>query len=387
MEYFSSCYHVISSGIIFISGFFLTLLLGNNFYLSAAKITTAYLWHTVLCFVYLVYAINFGADAIDYYHYGEEGWWDFSLGTSAIRVIASILVSGIGLSIIGAFLVFNIIGSIGLLAFWGAINHATYGKSQVIKYIGTLIIFLPSISFWSSALGKDSISFMATGLALWASLDLNRRKWLILIAVISMLLVRPHIAVIMLSALVISILFDSKVSLIKKSLLAIIFISSIFSMAPFVMKYVGLIGLINLQTIGEYIEQRQSYNMDGGGGLDISAMSLPMQIFTYLFRPMIFEATNLFTFAAAIENMILLIVCGFGFGSILLGRKYSVNGNVIFMWLYILGSCFILATTTANLGIALRQKWMLLPMLLLLLLSVIGKRRLFTIKLKQVETN
>lgn len=387
MEYFSSCYHVISSAVVFISGFFLTLQVGKYFSLSPAQITVAYLWHTVLCFVYLVYAINFGADAIDYYHYGEKGWWDFSLGTSAIWVIASILISGIGLSIVGAFLVFNIIGSIGLLAFFGAINHATYGKSQVIKSVGTLIIFLPSVSFWSSALGKDPISFMATGLALWASLDLNRRKLLIFIAVISMLLVRPHIAVIMLAALAISIAFDSKISLIKKSLLAVIVISSIFAMVPFVMEYVGLIGLINLQTIGEYIEQRQSYNMDGGGGLDISTMSLPMRIFTYLFRPMIFEAINLFAFAAAIDNMILLIVCGFGFCSILLRRKYSVNGNVIFMWLYILGSCLILATTTANLGIALRQKWMLMPMLLLLMLSVIGKRRLFTIKLKQVETN
>lgn len=387
MEYFSSFYQAISSITVFISGFLIALICGRFFFLSPAQITVAYIWHTALCFVYLVYAMNFGADAISYYHYGEVGIWNFSLGTSAIIFISSILASGIGLSIIGAFLVFNIIGSIGLLAFWGSIKYATYRKSKAIKSLGTIIIFLPSVSFWSSALGKDSISFMATGLALWASLDLNRRKWLMTFAAISMLLVRPHIAVIMLAALAISMVFDSKISFIKRSFLTMIVVFSMIVMVPFVIEYVGLIGLVNLETIGEYVEQRQSYNMDGGGGIDISTMSLPMQMFTYLFRPMIFEAANVFSFAAAIENLILLIVCSLGFSSILLGRKSSANGNTTFMWLYVLGSCLILATTTANLGIALRQKWMLMPMLLLPLLSVIGKQSLFTIKLKKVETN
>jgi len=34
----------------------------------------------------------------------------------------------------------------------------------------------------------------------------------------------------------------------------------------------------------------------------------------------------------------------------------------------------MLATTTANLGIAMRQKWMFLPCLIFLLLSVIGAK-------------
>jgi hypothetical protein len=45
------------------------------------------------------------------------------------------------------------------------------------------------------------------------------------------------------------------------------------------------------------------------------------------------------------------------------------------MWVYVFGSWLILAMTTANMGIALRQKWMFAPMLIFLLISVIGRRR------------
>jgi len=35
----------------------------------------------------------------------------------------------------------------------------------------------------------------------------------------------------------------------------------------------------------------------------------------------------------------------------------------------------VLAMTTANLGIAIRQKWMFAPMLIFLLISLVGKNR------------
>jgi hypothetical protein len=46
------------------------------------------------------------------------------------------------------------------------------------------------------------------------------------------------------------------------------------------------------------------------------------------------------------------------------------------MWLYVLITWTVLAVTTANLGISLRQKWMFAPVLMFLLLSRIGRIRL-----------
>lgn len=42
------------------------------------------------------------------------------------------------------------------------------------------------------------------------------------------------------------------------------------------------------------------------------------------------------------------------------------------MWFYAVGTLIILSLTTANLGIAIRQKWMFVPMFIYLFISAIA---------------
>lgn len=97
-----------------------------------------------------------------------------------------------------------------------------------------------------------------------------------------------------------------------------------------------------------------------------------MQIFTYLFRPLIVEARSIPTLAAAIDNLVLLFLFLISSISILKTKrlKSSVE-NRQFMWFYSIICVLILATTTANLGIAIRQKWMFTPFLIYLLITVL----------------
>ncbi|MFB8828532.1 hypothetical protein ACE0DR_02285 [Azotobacter sp. CWF10] len=144
---------------------------------------------------------------------------------------------------------------------------------------------------------------------------------------------------------------------------------------PFGLEYAGVKGT-DTEALMEYVEGRQEHNMKGGGAVDISSMSLPMQLFTYLFRPLPFEATTVFAMAAALDNMILLYLFVTGGRAMLrrpAGRRYQENR--IFLWSYALVAWLMLAMTTANLGIALRQKWMFTPMLILLFLSALGTVR------------
>ena len=57
------------------------------------------------------------------------------------------------------------------------------------------------------------------------------------------------------------------------------------------------------------------------------------------------------------------------------GKRSDLGENRAFMWVYALMAWGILAMTTANLGIALRQKWMFAPMLIFLFISVIGRKK------------
>lgn len=376
MVIISSLSQFLAAVLVFLIGAAVVVRVGQNFSARMGRSLLIYGWHTLMCLTYLWYALNFGSsDSIGYYRAAVRGGIEFEFGTAGISYLTALLVHGFGLSLLGCFLVYNIFGTIGLLAFDGCLRTATQNKSRNIQRLATLIVFLPSVSFWSSAIGKDALSFMAAGLALWAALDLGRRASLMALAIFVMLLVRPHIAGMMVIGLTFASLLDAKASPGKKLLLSGISVAVGASLVPFALQYAGLGDTVSAESLSSYIERRQAVNMVGGGAVDISSMSLPMQLFTYLFRPTIFEARSVFALAAAIDNLILLYLFIAG-GCTFLGRAKDIHqGNRVFMWTYALLAWLVLAMTCSNLGIALRQKWMFVPMLIFLLISVIGRKQ------------
>ncbi|SDX52906.1 hypothetical protein SAMN05443545_1062 [Aidingimonas halophila] len=300
---------------------------------------------------------------------------EFELGTSAVIFINSFFSDHLGLSFLGCFFVFNIFGVIGILAFYACMKSSLHDKSPYLKYLALIIVFLPSVNFWSSAIGKDSIAFMATGLALWASLNLHRRMPLMVMAVLVMLVVRPHMAGLMVIALSVSFVFSRNVTLLQRIVCGVASVAAAAVMIPMALEYAGVGDGSDVDAVVTYIEGRQGENMSGGSSVDIASMSLPMQLFTYMFRPLIFEARSIFQLAAAVDNIILLCLFAFGGWAVFKGRMSHLGDNRTFLWVYALLSWGILAMTTANLGIAVRQKWMIAPVLIYLLISVLGEQR------------
>lgn len=368
---------LVSALFVFLTGVILTLSLRRYFRVSLSRAMALYLWHTMFSLVYLAYVINFGGDATMYFRSSLSGDLGFAFGTLGVRYVVSFLSQGLGLSFLGCSLFFQIFGFIGLLAFDAALREVTWDKSRNIRLLASLIVFLPSVSFWSSGLGKDALSFCAMGLALWAALSLKNRWWLLVGAMLIMLLVRPHMAGMLGLGLAGSFVFQRGIPLPQRVVLGGVAIVAAAYLVPLGLNYAGVGEDAGAQDVMQYIEGRQGHNLKGGGAVDISSMSPPVQMFTYLFRPTVIEARNLFSLAAALDNTILLFL--FVAGGWALIRKplpaHLVAHNRMFLWIYSLGAWLILAMTTANLGIALRQKWMFAPTLIFLLISVIGRSR------------
>jgi hypothetical protein len=299
----------------------------------------------------------------------------FSLGTDAVVLITSLFSSGLGLSVLGVFLVYNLIGYVGLLAVDGSLQVATAYRPKYVRYLATIIIFLPSVSFWSAAIGKDSIAFLSVGLALWASQNPKDQRWLIVVAVAAMLIVRPHMAALMVIAFLFSIFVSSDASILRKAFGSLLAVAMAVLIVPIGIEYSGVEADQGVAGVVEYAEMRQGYNMHGGGAIDISVMSMALRVFTYLFRPMPFEAHSIPALAASLDNVILLFLVIAGAGQLIKRKGRSQLQGASFLWMYSLTAWVALATTTANLGISVRQKWMFVPMLLLLFISVIGKSR------------
>jgi len=243
-----------------------------------------------------------------------------------------------------------------------------------------IIVLLPSMNFWTGAIGKDSIAYMSTGLILWASIDFKRNFSLIFIAFVCMFVVRPHIAAVMVFAFTFSLLVI-KISPFKRIFFLISSLIGIIVITPIVVQYIGADQVNSIELIQDFANKRQSYNQKGGGSIDISSMSIFHKIFTYNFRPLPYEAHNLLSFFASIDNLILFVFFFLSLISVLFskGKKFSLGlnhpkENRVFLLIFSLGIMIIASYMTSNLGISVRQKWMYMPILLYFIFSIIKVR-------------
>ncbi|WP_345249903.1 hypothetical protein [Pigmentiphaga soli] len=371
----TSAWDLFDASVSFLLGFFLSLSIARKFGLSKKYCAFIYLWHTAFCVFYCWYVLSYGGDAIGYYRRATSGSLDLGIGTAGVDLLTAVFARALGMSFWGTSLIFNIFGSIGLIAFAGSLKVIAQTRSLRPRWLGVVIIFLPSVSFWSSAIGKDSLAFMSVGLMLWAAQQLTKSVALQVLAVAIMMLVRPHIALLMIASVAIALGLQRGVSPLKRTFIFGLSMIAAIALLPLVLNYAGVGGGGDVDAIMDYVDQRQAQNMEGGASVDISSMSLPAKFFTYAFRPTVLEARSVFALAASVDNLILLYLFLIGGWKLVIGRRAMMPHDRIFLISYAFTAWMILALTTANLGIAIRQKWMFVPMLIVLFLSVLGRQR------------
>ena len=335
---------------------------------SQRIIVLLYFWHTLFCLIYIYYAVNFGADAWGYFVIGGENLPPFALGTTVIYWLVSFFLL-FDLSFFGVSLCFNIIGAIGLIFFYASLKKVVRFSSRKIQRIVLMIVFLPSVSFWSAAIGKDAISFLSISMALWVVTNFKAKKTLLFFSILVMFLVRPHIAIIMLVSLVASSIFQRSTSIFQKILLGSSAMMALYALIPVVLAYVGLEPDFDISAVNSYVEIRAGHNMYGGGAIDLSSMSFVEKLFTYLFRPLPFEAKGILQLAASVDNVFLLYLLMLGFLAVLKLNFHQSSENRMFMWVFVILTWTMLSLTTANLGISVRQKWIFCPFIIYLLIS------------------
>lgn len=357
---------------IFLFGIFIINRIANALKTTKRRAFFLYIWHSFFCIVYAYLTITImSSDALFYYKSSSQNILpDFKLGTYAVVYVAAIFTKGLSLSYLGVYLVFNIFGTIGLLAVDASLRHATENKARFVKILALIVILLPSMNFWTGSLGKDSIAYMSTGLLLWASIDFRRRNLLLLFAISCMFFVRPHIGGIMIVAFILSLLISKTLSPFKKVFFFIVSLIGMVTIIPFVLEYVGFGSIISGELAEDYIKQKQGFNIRGfDGGIDISSMPFILKMFTYIFRPLPFEAHNFLSFLSSIDNLIILVLFILSLFSVVVSKRkiFSLSDfkeNRWFLLFFALGGIAISSLITSNFGISARQKWMFLPILI-----------------------
>lgn len=319
-------------------------------------------FHTFFSIFYYWFSLLNTADAKSYYINSLEDNLEFSVGTRAVTYFTSFFSRYLDASYFNTTLCFGFFGTLGLVFLYLSLSKYL----EKLSWYWSFLLFIPSMSFWSSGLGKDAISFFSVCLFLY-TITSNKKLYILLpISFFFMFMVRPHIALMMIVSFVIYFIFRSKIHLLAKLIILPVIIAGVVVSSGFVQQYVGL-GEASLDSFSGYVDDRQNSNQGGGSSIDLQSMSYPMQMFTYVFRPLPFDAHSALALFTSIENTILLIL----FLYVLFKNKFKlhafVEGKHTWLLIYALLTCSMLAITTANLGIATRQKWMFMPILIYLL--------------------
>ena len=328
-----------------------------------------YVWHTAFCFAYWQSALSEPLDSNVYYWSALQGA-DPGLGTAFVcwfSLLQMKLAGAVGLdsTFLDQFLLNNVIGYVGLLCVFLALQRATAHATRKWKILFGLVPFMPGLSYWSCAIGKDSFAMLGIGVALLASLSLKggmRRHLAILLGAAIVFVVRPHIAAVIIGAYGTSMLVQARRRPAER-ILALVLGAAAAPVALWVLqKYVGIAA--NSAGLMDFIEARQLHAR-GGSYIDLTGHSPPYIIFTYLFRPLFFDAPNMMGMAASVENVAILgvvLTCIIA-GLRRVGSRELAQVVFTFSFIYFAVGTPLLAFATSNLGLAVRQKSMVLPAL------------------------
>jgi hypothetical protein len=357
-------------GVLFIAlGVLLSLCLA--FLLRSPTCILLFACHLGAAFFNWQYSLEQPADAQGYFAQTAD-LAKLAPGTGFIGWFVATIRDVLGASYLDMFMIFHLFGYLGVVLFFRLCVRASGELDEAplaLRALPYVLAFLPGFHVWTSVMGKDEIVFLGILVFLWGLIRPGPRFLALAAGLAICCLVRPHIAALLAAACVIAAIVSSDIPVLARALLAGGFAIGLIVALPFLTSFVGLEGL-NSEAASQVVETWQGRNLDGGSSLDISQYSFAYQGFTFLFRPLFFDATSSLGLVVSVEDLVLLGVCVWGAPSawraLWAGTEtFFLRFNFIFWGL----STAVLAPVTANLGIALRQKIMLLPSLLLVLLA------------------
>ena len=266
--------------------------------------------------------------------------------------------------------------------------------------IGFSILFIPSVSFWCNGISKDTLLLLFLFLFLiivFNTIGNNIKfNWqsFFKIMIVSYLIfsVRPFMLIAILIPLAI-VLFSGVLKRIAGSRLWLLYflrLSSFVFIVTIVMSSFQFLGVTSINN-SSYVKQavvthndfkenktykgkRYSIGLTDSSVIGIIS-TFPLAIFAAFYRPLIFEANNLFFLLTAIEGSIFLmlsILLFFKNKGIYNNGKYILSNTVLSFSLYFcLIYGFIVGFTSILLGVLVRFKAPLLPFLLLILLAAL----------------
>jgi hypothetical protein len=336
----------------------------------------AWLIHIGTAFVYYGWVQTNSADTVLYY-FDPYSMIRIPLKPGTILVVHMVqgLRESLGGTYLDYFLIFQAMGFWGIVFVMRSIEEIYLELGVPQPRLAYLLLFLPGVHFWTSAIGKDAPLFLGASLAVWSAMQLRRRFLLFGFSVLVMVAFRPHIGLVALIGLAIAAIFDRRVTALAKVFLLLVAAGGSVLVAG-TLETSLQVNVASAESIGDFFSRQSEIAGKTAGTTAVVGASYPMKLFSLLFRPFFVDAEGAFGLIASMENVFLMAVF-----AIFIRRFADLRRLVrqVFFLRFALafgGTIIILlAAVYYNVGLGLRQKVMFLPSLILLFVAMLAVRQ------------
>lgn len=296
--------------------------------------------------------------------------------STLIRWFTGVVYYLFGQDLLAAFFLFGLISLIGSYFWYRAlVDSVPYVDKRLFLMF---MLFAPSIVFWPASLGKEALMQVGVGAMAWAtSLALTGRFARALPLAVGggwlLYLIRPHLLALVTVAAAVPyfvgrVRHSGATSIARRPLgMVIIGLMVVFTVTAGT-RFVGLTDL-SLDSVEEQLDAQTASTSYGGSTYDhrgnslTNPLYLPTGFVTVLFRPFLWEASNSFQLAAALESAALLWLTVHRRASILLALRRCRREPFLLYCIMLLVFYSATFSSLANFGLLTRQRSLVLPAL------------------------
>lgn len=282
-------------------------------------------------------------------------------------------------SLIGSFLFFSFFAFVGMVCFYLAFRRSA--PRHLLKPYAIALFFLPSLLFWPSSIGKDSLMVLAIGVVSLGSALLFERRWwpglALLIPGLGLAVgVRTHVAALLAGGIAIALAGSRhEKSPMGPFLRFIVTIAAVGMLLYFGSTAAGKLGLDTTSDgLDQFLAETERLTAQGGSAVVgtpvLSPVDLPEAFLRVLFRPLPGESFNPPLLLSSLESGLLFLFTLVRLPTII--RNYgSVRRNPYYLYATVYSLAFVVAFSAIfNLGILARQRVQVFPLLLVVLIGL-----------------
>jgi hypothetical protein len=293
-------------------------------------------------------------------------------GTNFIRLVTGVVFAITPASFMSGYFVFGFMAYIGSIFFWRAFKKA-FPRADDLRYLQVLM-FLPSLAFWPSAIGKDAWMMLGVAIASYGVACILTNAtfagWVsFLVGIYMVLAVRPQVGLALFVGLFLAELLRARGSqgaarAGASAILMIVFGGIILSTTA---AFLG-ISSFNKATVSQELNSVGNQTSQGGSQFSPTPVNNPLEFpqgaFTVLFRPMPYEVRSPQELLSAFENVALLGVIVFSLPSVWAVLRRARKQPYILYCLGTLIGFVVEYSTFSNFAIIARERTQITALML-----------------------